>query len=368
MENEANVAAAEAVGEGGLLVSTSFWFWTGLALVCLVASLTVTSMILHRSAGRPHKNRLGAVLKGLWPVVLSLIAVVIASLLFLKAAGNVPPTDQFSTTLSLGFVASLFEDILFFTFLGFVVLFVQQTEFFRSRKLDERIDYLFNAKRLTSEELTYLKEKVSEIACDFRSDETTIDVKEHDEALKMVRIDVTRRFRVGNYLRERASIYDWKMEIEPDPMPDKRDSMTIYPPVTTLYQERADHTLTVVADAEEIGPLKTISAVGETYELRDKRFPIAPQQVRECRSRFEGWQRLFHPNNQPDSFEILVERHWDRMSIRVVNSLMQPLVVHFREIRRKVRLAPGDHLSEAWLGENVESGRKISIEFSPVAA
>jgi hypothetical protein len=345
--------------------SSSFWFWTALAVLCLVGTIVVTYLILHRSAPAPQKTRLAAIFKGMWPVLACLAAVILASVFFLKAAGNVPPTDPFSAALSLGFVASLFEDILFFTFLGFVALFVQQTEFFRTRKLDERIDYLFNAKRLTSEELTYLKEKVAEIACDFRAEETTVDVIAYDEANAMVQIDVTRRFRVANYLKEKPAYYDWKMEILADVMPDGRASMSIFPPVTTLFQEKPDGSLIPLGDAKGLkDQIVEIPSKGGAFEMRDNRLPIGPQQVRECRSRFVGWQPLLGDDGKPDSYRLQVERHWDRICINVVNSLQRDVAVSIGSPDKAVRLTAGDHAASAWAADNVEAGREIFIEFS----
>lgn len=300
-------------------------------------------------------------------IITTFIILSVACLSFFLGLARLPPEMTFWGGIANGFVGSLLEDILFFLLLGLAVLIVQRLEFHRTRKLEDRIDYLFNGKDLTALEKAYLVTRIQRDACDFEKIHTQIQVLEYDSENKLLKIDVTRRFRVKNYLTDCLAVHEWVMSLEPDKMPDDRTAIEVFPAQTTLLDLENSENMPDV-ESEVLSDFTELKKETDKFELRPQGLTIPDNKIRECRGRYRGWQPLFDSvdSSNPEAFVITVENHWDTMSIDLTNSLLTPVGFKFEseDGTKKIRLTPGDHKVNAVHKLDVPSGHKIKIYFT----
>ena len=352
--------------------SNDYVFYFALAGIIFVCGVVYFFWKLRDAiGGNDGKRPFSALFNELEIVFAALLVIAAMGGALLLAALHIPEDLPFLNTVTVGFVTSLLEDMVVFLFLGLVLMVLQRSEFYRSRKLDDRINYLFNAKNLTSEELTYLKDELATIACDFREDLAIIDVKALSENGKLVKLDILRRHYVGNYLKERPAIYNWEIDLEPGPlsssMRDKMPAMTVYPSRTTLYDEADDGHLIEVGEDQKLHEIQHLAHGDAPFTPDIERLEIKHGQVREYRSRFERWQRLHKISDDENRYEIPVKHHWDEMTIDLKNSLTHRLKITTQytddDAPTTTILGAGDHAVHAWSRPNVEAGGVLTISF-----
>lgn len=336
-------------------------------LLAAVVILTLgLSLVLYRWGGpdRFSSRRAGiGSLVEFGPVFICVALVAICTGLVWRAyAARVAMAADISRSILPGFFASLLEDLFFFSAVGFVIFVVQRREFERGRNIDDRLDTLFNAKSLTSEELTFLKEQVRAIGCDFRRNDMIIDVQEYDAVNNCVRLDVIRRWSVASYFQDESAEYHWEIDLIPDDIAGVTPLMEIYP-----TQRRTLHLGPKKRWASEVVELHP-AVVLSTPERFRQALPIErvePDTVWEFRLRYRAWQMLTTAAGLRDPWQFTARKHWDTCSVRVRNSLSRAIRVHVEgKESRTVDLGAGAEQIDALELSNLTPGSTIEVSFT----
>lgn len=342
------------------------------ALVGLSALLLLLAgFIIFKITARTGGPTLKTVLREYRAIVFCFLALLTATVMIVAASYLSTPADQsFRPALLQGIAASLIEDLAVFSLLGFIIILIQRREADQNRNLDDKIELLFSAKRLRSGEVAYLREELRKISSDCREAVTEIDVIDYDEANGLIHIDVSRRFYVANYLSTDSAQYALNIDITPDDACGHTPCLQMFPTITNSVV-RSGNEWSRVADDEVLDQGAALNS-GEPYRPSQKRLEIAPGQVREFRTRFRGWQRLFKKETGPggvpetDGYRLLLLKHWDEIQINVRNSLTRKLRVTIsgRE-SRSFELLAGDEQQKAYRVENLSANSTVHISFTP---
>ncbi len=271
----------------------------------------------------------------------------------------------------------MIEDLVFFSLLGFIIILVQRRETDLNRNLDDKIELLFSAKKLRSGEVAYLRDELRKISSDCRQSVTNIDVVAHDVEREFVQLDVSRQYYVGNYLSSEEAQHLLQVDITPDIYPGDGPSMYIYPTITNSVVEE-NGSWRRIADDEMLDEGTNLKG-GERHRPATKKLQIRAGQVREFRSRFRAWQRLFEEEaesgprptgdeaiRQPDCFEVTLLKHWDEIEINIRNSLLSEMKLTISgNDSRTFTVLPGDEQRKAYRVENLTANSRIYISFMP---
>jgi hypothetical protein len=307
-------------------------------------------------------------------VILAMIvaSAISASMLFHVSGWNAPA--GFLDNFRISFAASFAEDLFFFTLFGCLIFYLQRQNWFAEKDLEDRINFLFNAKQLGSEERTYLKDAIAKCAADFQADKTTIELVEYQPRTKMLKLSVSRQFRIGNYLKEQNASYLFDAWIEADPMPDNRDAIEVFPISVQSLIPQESAKPKKLADKRFLNAHTKLKG-GQIFEVKEQDLSIRPGHLIECYYRFDGWQptAIEAPNSHSTAIEapnghyqISVKRHWDRMSMELVNRLQleaEICVVGPDDAPSTYVLPPGHRTEERWEALNVAPNRTILIKF-----
>ena len=294
---------------------------------------------------------------------------IVATITAAAAYTTTPDTSAFRTPFLQSLSASFVQDVVFFSLLGFLVLLLQRRETDRDRNLDDKVDLLFSAKRLRSGEAAYLREQVRTIAADCVQHITQIDVVDSDEERELIQLDVSRRFYVGNYLKDESAQYILKLDITPDAVEGHDPCMHVYPTIVNSVTKSGTEWLRS-ADDEVLEPAKDLSS-GDAYRPAPKHLEIESDQIREFRTRFQAWQMIYKGaptdgERELDAYEISITKHWDEMQIHVRNSLKKSISITISgKESRDIKLLPGDEHRKAYRIENLSANSKIDIMFKP---
>lgn len=334
------------------------------ATVLLVAGLFAIFWIWGRPDPFVHRSPARALLIEFGPII-ACFALIITCFGIAAWAYKLALIEGLDTSKSLlsGFLASLLEDIVFFSALGFVIVLIQRREYERGRNIEDRIDTLFNGKRLTRRELDDLQARVVALGCDCQVNEATLDVRDLDMAADAIQVDVSRKWYVASYFKSDAAPYDWKMEIAGDTLPGDLSLIEVFPSYySTLPRDGAKPT----GNSTELHPAQRIRAP-QIFEYRPDSIPIAPGATYEFRSRYRAWQRLHRPDGSVDQWEWTARKHWDRFRLTVRNSLSCGLKVRIVGVEeRNFTLAPGEMQTEPFEVEDIVEKTKILVEFEVV--
>lgn len=339
-------------------------------LLLSIALLLFAALIIYKMTARSGGPTWRTVFGEYKAIMFCFLALLVATVMIAIAGYLATPAGQsFRPGLLQGISASLIEDLAFFSLLGFIIVLLQRREFDRNRNLDDKVELLFSAKELRSGEVAYLREELRKISTDCRDSIIDIDVIDYDEANKLVQIDVSRRMYVGNYLSSDPAEYKLKIDITPDDACGHTPCMQIFPTITNSVVKSGGDWNRVADD--EVLDLGAMLAGGQAYRPPEKHLEIRPAQVREFRMRFRGWQRLFKaPVNgaapEPDTYELLLLKHWDEIQINVRNSLNRKLgvTISARE-SRSFELLSGDEQQKAYRVENLSANSTVHISFAP---
>ncbi len=310
--------------------------------------------------------------------------VALAVALGLYANGLPGPTDGFLRTSASSVFASLVENLVFFSLLGFGLLVVQRREADRNRSLDDKIDLLFNAKNFRAGEIAFLREQLKQISADCRTVDVEIDVLNHDPTGHFVQIDVSRTWLIANYLADESAVYEWKLKLSADEAPGHTPSMTVYPTFTTTLVAAGDGRWRSTSDDETLHAGTDLPG-GASMEVPVRPLEIEASGAREFRTRFRGWQRIYAigpvPSGaavgpvlaRPDHFKFNVIKHWDEVRVTIRNSLKTPLAVAISQstgdegmrMVRKATLEPGDRQRDAHSFENLPARSRVYVSFEP---
>lgn len=330
------------------------------------------AIVIFRRYMRDVRTPLPSLWKQFWPafaafVVLLVVAILFWWALYLEIDGDLRPQ------VIMSFFGSLTEDLIFFSLLGFMVILIQRREADRGRNFDDKIDLLFDAKRLRSGEIAFLRSRIQTISSDCQDNDTTIDIIGFDEANSLIQVDVSRRFTVANYLSSEPSIFEFTQGVEPDDSCGNEPCLKIFPAVTTSllpdgkggFESRDDEIL------HEGGEFKA----GETFRPKPQKLEILPGQRREFRTRFRCWQKIVPiegtglkefktDSGKDEGYRLRARKHWDEITIRVRNSLSNRvrIAIHGQE-KRVLEVHPGDQQHKAYRIENLSHDSKISVFF-----
>jgi len=332
-----------------------------------------SAWLIYRRFAAPTRPPWRAIWTQYWPVMFSFATLAVVAALLGVASYFEVNSNGLRAAGVVGVFTSLLNDLIFFSLLGFMLILIQRREADRGRNIDDKIDLLFDAKRLRSGEVAYLKDQVRKVSADCRSNLTEIDVIQHDSKHQLIQMDVRRRFQVANYLATEAAEYKFQLDLTPDDACGNQPCAVVYPSITTSllpdgrggFESTEDEVLSEGAKLD----------AGEPYKTPSKLLQIEPGQMREFRTRFRAWQRLFKQAEaiaetqdsrkpEPDSFEILAVKHWDEILIQVRNSLPTKLCVTIsgRE-SRSFELHPGDQQHKAYRVENLAANSTIYVSF-----
>ncbi len=335
------------------------------AVIVLISSFATILRITSKSGG----ISLSSTLRDYLPIVASLLVFGIVATIIFFAAQYASENDGFRAPFLQSLSASFIEDLVFFSLLGFLILFFQRRDADRGRSVDDKIELLFSAKKLRSGETSYLRDKLKGISYDCISMVTAVDVLEVDEAQNLIRLDVTRRFYVGNYLDKDSAVYPFEIKIWSDDAVDRNPAIKVFPTLTNGVFMR-DGEWNRSGDDEILEPGVDLSK-GEDLISETKHLEIAPGEVREFRSRFKAWQSIYKggingPKDELDSLELTISKHWDDTQFHVRNSLNRTVAIAIsgRE-SRQIKLLPGDEVRKAFRIENLSANSKVDITFEP---
>jgi hypothetical protein len=209
------------------------WNWPVIfvALACL--TFVGSAVLIFRYSARTGGPKI-RVLAGQYKTVLFCFAALFLTLLFLALAAwwSTPSNESFAKAILQGITGSLAEDLAFFLLLGFILVLVQRREADLNRNLDNKIELLFSAKKLRSGEAGFLRNEVRKISADCQTLAIDIDVIEEDAALNLIRIDVTRRWLVANYLSSETAEYAWRLRLTADDSGGRPPSIFVVPSYT----------------------------------------------------------------------------------------------------------------------------------------
>lgn len=296
-------------------------------------------------------------------IIFVVIPSFVSAFIFYKISNWNSPTD-FLDNFRISFAASFLEDLLFFSIFGCLLFYLQRQSWFSEKRLEDRINFLFNAKNLTSEERTYLKDAVAKSAADFLSDKTIVELVDFDK-LGMLKINVSRRFRIGNYLKEQDAIYHFDAWLEADKMPDGRVAMTVHPISTQSILINGLGKVQKLGDKTFLSNHTEIAAEG-VFEVPGRNLRIKPGQAIECFYRFEGWQPTLAVPVNEDHYQISIKKHWDRMTIELVNGLSKVAEICVTGpdgVPTTYELPPGHRAEDRWEAVNVSPDKTIGIRF-----
>lgn len=300
------------------------------------------------------------------------------------ADGTTADTAGFWSAAVASVFASLVENLIFFSLLGFGLLVVQRREADRNRGLDDKIGLLFNGKNLRGGEGAFLREELRKISADCQTLEVEVDVLGHDPEAQLVEIDVSRTWLVANYLADESALYSWRLNLSADAA-GHSPSLAVYPSHSTALSCGRDGEWRSASDDEMLHPGGELEC-GETMKAEPMPLTIAPREAREFRTRFQGWQRLHATSAvpapganagpllpEPDSYRFKVTRHWDEVRLTVRNSLKRPLAVSIsqsigegeRRPVKKLELPPGDRQRHAHRFENLPANSRVYVPSTP---
>lgn len=365
----ADVQAADAIAIGGFL-GVDWVSWIIVGAVLLPFSVAVIIFLRYM---REVRAPLPSLWKQYWPAFAAFLVLLVVAILFwwalyLEIDGDLRPP------IITSFFGSLTEDLIFFSLLGFMIILIQRREADRGRNFDDKIDLLFDAKRLRSGEIAFLRSRVQTISSDCQNNDTTIDVISFDEVNNLIQVDVSRRFTVANYLSSEPSIFEFTQGVVPDDACGNEPCLKIFPAVTTSllpdgkggFESRDDEIL------HEGGEFKA----GETFKPKPQKLEILPGQRREFRTRFRCWQKLVPiegaglrelktDSGADEGYRLQAKKHWDEITIRIRNSLSNKIriAIHGQE-KRVIEVHPGDQQHKAYRIENLSHDSKISVFFS----
>ena len=308
-----------------------------------------------------------------WPAFAAFAVLLgVSGLAFIALFVDAPnePRPQFI----LSFFGSLTEDLIFFSLLGFVIILIQRREADRGRNFDDKVDLLFDAKRLRAGEVSYLRSRIQSISADCQTNVTTIDVIGYDEKNNLIQIDVSRTFTVANYLRGEPASYDFRLGITPDDACGNEPCLQIFPTVTNSLLPDGKGGFES-HDDEILHPGGEFSG-GDKVPAEKKTLEIQPGQRREFRTRFRFWQKvvpldgaglveLKTPDGELEGYRMRALKHWDDITIKVRNSLSDKLrIAIVGQQKRVFEVHPGDHQNRAYRVENLPHEGKIAVLFS----
>lgn len=343
-------------------------------LACLI--LIVSAVLIFRYSGRTG----GPTLKLLaveYKTILFCFAALFLTLVFLALGAwwATPKSEDFGKVILQGMTGSLAEDLAFFSLLGFIIVLVQRREADLNRSLDDKIELLFSAKKLRSGEAAFLRNEVRKISADCQALIVDIDVIEEDAANDMIRIDVSRRWLVANYLAAESAEYSWKLHLTADQAGGHDPAIFVFPSYTTVMSKGSDGIWQRSADDE---PLHAGGEIPEQGSLRsdEQRLEISPGHGREFRTRFQGWQPLHVKTSGPpgdaigparpdlDTYRLKMDRHWDEIEISVRNSLKRPIRTTISGSgSRMLEVEPGEKKIRAYRSENLKADSHVYVSF-----
>jgi hypothetical protein len=349
---------------------------TYLFLSVVVVALGV--LLIVRFWARAEGSRRTSVWREYRPVVLCFaLLLLFAGLIGRAAYLDRGPNEAFSHIVYQSVFASLLEDLIFFSVIGFIILVVQRREADRSRNIDDKIDLLFNAKKLGSDEISYLRDEVRKISADCQRQVTELDVIDHDPANSLILLDVSRRFQVGNYLRDEPAEYTFQLGITPDDACGNRPCLIVFPSISTSMVPNGAGGWARGADDQILDEGGEVEFPNR-YRPDSKVVQIPARSLREFRTRLRGWQPLYKPTPQPpagafgpvkpelDHYNIVFAKHWDEVTVNVRNSLQRQLRVTIKAVDATTfDLQPGDHRFQALRVQNSSAKSRIAIVFEP---
>ena len=346
-------------------------------VVLAILVLIVSAALIFRYSGRTGGPTL-KLLAAEYKTILFCFAALFVTLVFLALAAwyATPGGDGFGKAILQGITGSLAEDLAFFSLLGFIIVLVQRREADLNRSLDDKIELLFSAKKLRSGEAAFLRNEVRKISADCQALIVDIDVMEEDAANDMIRIDVSRRWIVANYLAAESAEYSWNLQITADESGGHDPAIFVFPSYTTVMSMGADGIWQRSTDDE---PLHPGGEIPERGVLRSEKqiLEISPDQGREFRTRFQGWQPLHLKTSgppvgmigpvrpEPDTYRLKMDRHWDEIEISVRNSLKRPIRTTISGSgSRMLDVEPGEKKIRAYRGENLKADSHVYVSFA----
>ena len=344
-------------------------------IACLVLILSAVGIFRYSGrTGGPTIKLLAAEYK----TILLCFAALFMTLVFLALGAwcATPANESFGKAILQGMTGSLAEDLAFFSLLGFIIVLVQRREADLNRTLDDKIELLFSAKKLRSGEAAFLRNEVRKISADCQALIVDIDVIEEDGANDMIRIDVSRRWLVANYLAAESAEYSWKLQLTADDAGGHDPAIFVFPSYTTVMSKDSDGTWRRSADDELLHQGGEVAEMG-TLRSDDQSLEISPGNGREFRTRFQGWQPLHRkvvdPSGDdigpvrpaPDTYRLKMDRHWDEIEISVRNSLKRPIRTTISGSGiRMLEVEPGEKKIRAYSSENLKADSHVYVSFA----
>lgn len=306
-----------------------------------VAILIIGLITIYRLA-HFRRYRAGITLRHFWPVIVGTFLISFCCIILVYANEIMQNgSESHSKSLLPSILASLIEDIAFFSALGLVVILVQHRDFLKHRSFEERVRMLFDKEDISSEELTEIKDRIREISCDYRQMESTVDVRQYDSDIECIQLDVARTFFMSNYVSGESADVKWKVGIKPDDVRPKSALLEIYPSrARTVWRNRGG----VLATDGFVELHPAALHYEPTLYANEPVVPRVPAgKALEIQSRYRVWQPLRQRDGFPQPLRFGAQKHWDCCLITVRNSLERSIRVKLSGAALgDMELAPGE--------------------------
>lgn len=315
------------------------------------------------------------VLRELNIITISYMILIVVAVITLGAVILLPSEVEFAKAFSTGFISSLFEDILFFAFLGLLIIFYTRIEFYKKLTEEERIKFLFDAKQLTAEEIASLKRRLPEIACNYLTSSTIVEIRDIAKGGGYFKLDVSREFLVGNYFSKGEARYDWLLNVSADAGAKKiagqKPIMKVHESRTFLKPDSDSASAALCVQEITLHQYQKIYADNPRFSAPAAGLPIPPLHKRIIRSRYEAWQEASDINKPINAttgtgYVVRITKEWSAFSTILRNSSSRS--IRYRtlagDIVREGVIRSGDQIPAFNFPDGVQLGLMFEIQLA----
>ncbi|UTW56047.1 hypothetical protein [Kordiimonas sp. SCSIO 12610] len=234
-------------------------------------------------------------------------------------------------TLFQSIAGSLWSNLLFFGLISLLIFFIQSREYERTRKVEERIDILFNREiEFEAAEMDYLKCEISKVATDHVGQKLTIDLVEVDMENQCFKFHIERDFHVRNYTKDVEARYVPEVSITTDAVPDDgkfgKLKFLSYFKINFDSPKRGRSIEDYTTGKGEMRLIdKEIELIPEVPLVIDdlKEITIKPDEGYVFRVAYEAWQ----PFNE--KYDLSLSRHWNYVSFDFNNRCREEVDIEY---------------------------------------
>lgn len=253
---------------------------------------------------------------------------------------------------TIGFMASLWQDIIFFGILGFVVFMSQSTTYIKGFKLSNRIDILLNKKNLNEVEEEYFQEKLKEIVTYGVRGELHIIIEAADPTTNRWNIIVDRTLVLASYLKDSVAYYTPSIGFAATDSYNSKD--------TKIGEIRKYEVITNRGPSDKLdGTIREINSSEPTIRpaIKFERIEIGANEEITINSRYSV-EDLF-----TDGYTIVIGQPWDQCILTVDNNTDYHLDIMLKNgAEEPVTIKPNVRHQEIWDVDKIAADSTLMFE------